>query len=75
MLQETYSTTFKKVEQLVGNFISKSCLNQMDLNTSKNILIIKRWNIFDITKVWPHSDYPLVPVGRFVLNRNHENYF
>ena len=34
-----------------------------------------RFDVFDITKVWPHSDYPLVPVGRLVLNRNPENYF
>jgi catalase len=34
-----------------------------------------KWNIFDITKVWPHSDYPLIPVGKMVLNRNPENYF
>src|SRR6185312_3982177 len=25
--------------------------------------------------VWPHSDYPLMPVGRLVLNRNPQNYF
>jgi catalase len=34
-----------------------------------------RFNPFDITKVWPHSDYPLIPVGRFVLDRNPENFF
>ena len=34
-----------------------------------------RFDIFDVTKVWPHSDYPLVPVGKLVLNRNPENYF
>ena len=34
-----------------------------------------RWNIFDITKVWPHADYPLKEIGRMVLNRNPENYF
>ena len=34
-----------------------------------------RWNIFDVTKVWPHKDYPLLPVGKMVLNRNPENYF
>ncbi len=34
-----------------------------------------RWNIFDITKVWPHADYPLVEIGRMTLNRNPENYF
>src|SRR5437879_12573360 len=30
---------------------------------------------FDLTKVWPHKDYPLVEVGELELNRNPENYF
>jgi catalase len=30
---------------------------------------------FDLTKVWPHGDYPLIPVGEFELNRNPANYF
>lgn len=30
---------------------------------------------FDVTKVWLHADYPLIPVGKFVLNRNPKNYF
>ncbi|MBU0742695.1 catalase [bacterium] len=34
-----------------------------------------RYDPFDITKVWPHGDYPLIPVGRMVLDRNPENYF
>jgi len=34
-----------------------------------------RFNPFDVTKVWPHSDYPLVEVGRMVLDTNPENYF
>jgi len=34
-----------------------------------------RWNIFDITKVWPHADYPLVEIGQMTLNRNPANYF
>ena len=34
-----------------------------------------RWNIFDITKVWPHKDYPLIEIGTMTLNRNPENYF
>jgi catalase len=34
-----------------------------------------RFNPFDLTKVWPHSDYPLITVGRYVLDRNAENYF
>jgi len=34
-----------------------------------------RFDPFDVTKVWPHGDYPPIEVGRMVLNRNPENYF
>lgn len=34
-----------------------------------------RFHPFDLTKVWPKGDYPLIPVGEFELNRNPENYF
>jgi len=34
-----------------------------------------RINPFDLTKVWPHADYPLIEVGILELNRNAENYF
>src|SRR5258708_13997600 len=34
-----------------------------------------RFNPFDLTKVWPHKDYPPITVGRFVLDRNPENFF
>ncbi|MDQ2723992.1 MAG: catalase [Actinomycetota bacterium] len=34
-----------------------------------------RFNPFDLTKVWPHRDYPAVQVGRMVLDRNPENFF
>ncbi len=34
-----------------------------------------RFNPFDLTKVWPKSDYPLIPVGTLTLNRNPENFF
>ena len=34
-----------------------------------------RFNPFDLTKVWPHADYPLIEVGVMELNRNPENYF
>jgi catalase len=34
-----------------------------------------RFNPFDITKVWPHKDYPLIDVGVIELNRNAQNYF
>ncbi len=34
-----------------------------------------RLNPFDLTKIWPHGDYPLHEVGVLELNRNPENYF
>ncbi|MVO14422.1 catalase [Parasedimentitalea huanghaiensis] len=33
------------------------------------------FNPFDLTKVWPHSDYPVMTIGEFELNQNPENYF
>ncbi len=33
------------------------------------------YNPFDLTKVWPHGDYPLIEVGVMELNRNPANYF
>ncbi len=33
-----------------------------------------RVNPFDLTKVWPHADYPLIDVGILELNRNPRNY-
>ncbi|MBD3107727.1 catalase [Bacillus sp. AGMB 02131] len=33
------------------------------------------YNPFDLTKVWYHSDFPLIEVGEFELNRNPDNYF
>ena len=32
-------------------------------------------NPFDLTKVWPHGDHPLIEVGELILDRNPENYF
>ncbi|KAG0049482.1 hypothetical protein BGZ83_005732 [Gryganskiella cystojenkinii] len=34
-----------------------------------------RWNVFDVTKVWPHADYPLQKIGKMTLDRNPSNYF
>ena len=34
-----------------------------------------RYNPWDVTKVWPHSDYPLIPIGKLTLNRNPKNFF
>ncbi|VAW33445.1 Catalase KatE, partial [hydrothermal vent metagenome] len=33
------------------------------------------YNPFDLTKVWPHADYPLIEVGVIELNKNPENFF
>jgi catalase len=33
------------------------------------------FNPFDLTKVWPHGDHPLIEVGEWELNRNPDNYF
>ncbi|MFC1486641.1 catalase [Thermoproteota archaeon] len=34
-----------------------------------------RFDVFDVTKVWPHEDYPVIEIGKMVLNRNPNNYF
>ncbi|GAA1400936.1 catalase [Kitasatospora putterlickiae] len=34
-----------------------------------------RFNPFDLTKVWPHGDYPLIRVGTMTLSRNPEDFF
>lgn len=34
-----------------------------------------RYNVFDLTKVWPQAEFPLRPFGRLTLNRNVQNYF
>lgn len=33
------------------------------------------FNPFDLTKVWPHANYPLIEVGEIELNKNPDNYF
>lgn len=34
-----------------------------------------RYNVLDLTKIWPHKQFPLRPIGKLVLDRNPENYF
>jgi catalase len=34
-----------------------------------------RYNILDLTKIWPHGEFPLRPVGKLVLDENVQNYF
>jgi catalase len=33
-----------------------------------------KFDVYDVTKIWSHADYPLIPVGKLVLNRNPENF-
>jgi catalase len=35
----------------------------------------QEFNPFDLTKVWPHEQYPLIEVGKMTLDRNPRNYF
>lgn len=30
----------------------------------------KRINVFDLTHIWPHKEYPLRTIGKFTLNEN-----
>ena len=54
-----------------GNFPRRRfCVQIMPEQEADNF----RWNPFDLTKVWPHKDYPLIDVGVLELNRNPENY-
>ena len=53
---------------------SPSWTLQMQILTPEQAKDFK-WDIFDITKVWPHSEVPPIEVGKLVLNRNPVNYF
>lgn len=55
-----------------GNFPSWSFeIQVMSEEEAKNC----KFNPFDLTKVWPHSDYPMIKVGTMTLNENPKNYF
>ncbi|CAB3749488.1 catalase [Paraburkholderia solisilvae] len=55
-----------------GNFPKwRFCIQVMPEADAANY----RYNPFDITKVWPYKDYPLIDVGTIELNRNADNYF
>jgi catalase len=34
-----------------------------------------KWNPFDVTKIWPHKEFPLIEAGVMELNKIPENYF
>ncbi|MHC5202440.1 catalase [Myroides sp. LJL119] len=55
-----------------GNFPKWNLKIQvMTLDQAQNAKV----NPFDVTKVWPHKDYPLIDVGVLELNKNPKNYF
>ena len=55
-----------------GNFPKwKLCIQVMTDEQARDF----PFNPFDLTKVWPHGDFPLIEVGEMVLNRNPQNYF
>lgn len=45
------------------------CLQVMDPKDAESY----KWNIFDMTKIWPHKDYPLRQIGVLTLNQNVSN--
>lgn len=56
---------FEAIEK--GNYPTWNVYVQvMDPSEAENY----RWNIFDMTKVWPHKDFPLRQIGKLTLNRN-----
>lgn len=55
-----------------GDFPKWSLKIQMMTNEQSKAF---RWNPFDLTKIWPHADYPLMDVGVFELNELPLNYF
>jgi catalase len=48
----------------------KLCIQIMTQDQAESF----RWSPFDLTKVWPHGEFPLIEVGMMELNRNPENY-
>lgn len=47
------------------------CIQVMTAEQAKHT----SYNPFDLTKVWPHGEFPLIEVGEIELNRNPNNYF
>jgi catalase len=67
--RETYQRDlFESIEQ--ENFPRWTLFIQVMTDAAKAL----RFNPFDLTKVWPKADFPLIQVGFFELNRNPENF-
>jgi catalase len=61
---------FESIEQ--GNFPRWTLFIQVMTDAEAKAF---PFNPFDLTKVWPKADFPLIEVGFFELNRNPENFF
>ena len=87
--QGVHSLTAEQAEQLAGSdadlhrrdlhdAIERGELPQWDLKVQVmpyQGATTYRFNPFDLTKVWPHADYPLIDVGVLTLDENPENFF
>jgi catalase len=51
------------------------CWQTMTPKEAEDLWEKQKINVFDLTHVWPHKQFPLRKVGEFVLNENVENYF
>ncbi|MDH4560310.1 catalase [Pseudomonas sp. BN411] len=68
--ETTQEDLFYSIEN--GDFPKwRFCIQIMTEEQARNT----RYNPFDLTKVWPHGEFPLIEVGILELNRNAENYF
>jgi len=59
-----------------GEFPSwKLQVQTMTLKQAEEAWREKKINVFDLTHIWPHKEYPLRNIGTFTLNENAKNYF
>jgi len=47
----------------------------MTLKQAEEVWREKKINVFDLTHIWPHGDFPLREIGKLTLNENAKNYF
>ena len=64
----------KDLVEAIDNGDFPSWTVQLQIMTANDATSYKI-NPFDLTKVWPHKDFPLIEIGQFELNKNVENYF
>lgn len=50
-------------------------IQSMTAQQAEDLWATKKINVFDLTHVWPHDQFPLREVGRFTLTENPKNYF